>query len=666
MNQDWKQIKKRAIEKLNEYLPGAFVKLNCIDGRLLGYYQHLVNHAGTELEDDNDQHCCMELLCAVRALRLMGQYDVDVQRVQKVLRLREGDWHLENGKQWVYDSGGILLPGTGNTKAHYRWEPFQVFIWFAIYGLNAWVDTKVENGTRQLLPTEREGKNGTIEDLRRVCTDFTLYGPRKIDKTGINAFDNVLHFMSGSYNSEIYCTANSQKQSRLLYDRTVQMLRELDPQGKRIRFTAATTNWKPNQPRAAELWSLSAGGKTKDGLFAEKCAADEYGSASYVNGKSDMGALVSVVQSSMGPRREPLTITTTTAGNITTGPFLDKLDGLKRALVEELDKTILPNPDGVLLDASDRWTALILEPDEWERDEEYLFSSHKVRAKINPMLGKIVQHSFYDDEISKAKLDTQKRMETIAKLFNVYMGSKVLTWKVTGDKIMKLQGQRRVTDCLYQDGWDTFVGLDFGGEGDLDAISYLSVNRRNPSLSMQQRFVADTEAWISESALQKSPNRPLFEKWIEQGWLHVCEGEVFNPDLAIHSLMQKNESGVNLVMFGYDPAQSKQPINTLKAWLHSLQIDYDTIKNMVVPVPQNYMTFNPLVGEVEWYTTNTDPWMRFSNSPLWPWCFGNCQVVQSREGLRKLLKSGVENKVDPIHALCDAMYCFDLSEGKVQ
>ena len=664
MNYNFKEIKQRAIEKLNAMLPAASETLRRIDERLLDYYQQLSNCASIDPDDENDLHCCMELLCGIRTLRLMNQYIVDEEAVQTVLRLREGEWHLE-GKQWVYDRGGILLPGTGNTKQHYRWEPFQVYIWATIYGLKAWVDTDVENGTRKLIPTEREGKNGTIEDLRRLCTDYTLFGPRKIDKTGINAFDNVLHFMSGSYNSEIYCTANTEKQSKLLYDRTCQILRELDPLGKRIRFTQTCTKWKPNQLRSAELLALSAGGKTKDGLFAEKCAPDEYGSAPYVNGKSDMGALVSVVQSSMGPRREPLTLTTTTAGRINTGPFIEKLDGIKRALIAELDAEVQPNPDHVLLDASDRWSALILEPDEWERDEEFLFNNPRIRKKINPMLGKIVQHSFYDDEISKARMDNEKRVETIVKLFNVYRTDKVKDWVVTGDRIRRLQQDKRVTDCLYQDGWDTFIGLDFSGGDDLYAMASLSVNRRNAALAMNQRFFADTLAWISEAAFNKSPNRPLYEKWIDQGWLRLCPGEVFNPDLAIHELMNLNTYGVNLTMFGYDPAQSKQPINTLKAWLQSLGIDFETIKNMVIPVPQNYMTFNPLVGEVEYYTTSQDAWLRFSNSPLWPWCFSNCQVVESKEGLRKLLKSGVENKIDPVHALCDSFYCFDLSEGRM-
>jgi phage terminase large subunit-like protein len=345
---------------------------------------------------------------------------------------------------------------------------------------------------------------------------------------------------------------------------------------------------------------------------------------------------------------------------------MDKLEGIKRALAEEVSKTPTENPTHRLLDPSDRWTALILEPDEWQREEEYLFTSRSLRRKINPMLGIIVQHSFYEQEISQARLDSQKKVETITKLFNVYQSGMVKDWAVTADKVRHLQQPMRVTDCLYSEGWDTFVGVDCGGEGDLFAVTYLSVNRRNTALSMSQRFFADTEAWVTEAAFNKSPNRPLFERWSKQGWLNVCPGDVINPDMAVNTLMQKNEAGVNLVMFGFDPAQARQPINTLKAWLQSLGISTDAVKDMIVPVSQSYMAVNPLVGELEYMILGDDPWLRFSESPLWPWCFGNCQVSETREGLRKLLKSGTENKVDCIHALMDALYCFDLSEGKMQ
>jgi len=170
-----------------------------------------------------------------------------------------------------------------------------------------------------------------------------------------------------------------------------------------------------------------------------------------------------------------------------------------------------------------------------------------------------------------------------------------------------------------------------------------------------------------ESALKDSPNKVLYEQWIKQGWLNVCPGEVFDPNLAINALIDKGNYGVNLFMFGYDPAQSKLPINTIKAWLQTIGISAEGIKQMVVSVPQTFMVFNGLVGEIEYYILNGEPWLTFSNSPLWSWEFGNCMIEESHD-LRKVLKNPGKpsQKVDNIHALIDALYCFDLSEGRIQ
>ena len=71
--------------------------------------------------------------------------------------------------------------------------------------------------------------------------------------------------------------------------------------------------------------------------FASTVAADEYGSAAYVNGRSDMGATVATAESSMGPRRQPLSIITTTASLIQSGPFVEMLDSTKQLLLKEIE-----------------------------------------------------------------------------------------------------------------------------------------------------------------------------------------------------------------------------------------------------------------------------------------------------------------------------------------
>ena len=680
-----KEVKQRAIDKLCQLVPRQREQLTELDDRLYEYYVDLCEHSSIDPDDPDDWHNVLELLAALKELRLLRTYPVNVEKVHRVIRLREGEWECENGI-WKHKHGGLLQPGSrGDT--YYRWMPFQVFVLTAMYGSQAWVDTEVPNGTRELLPTEREGDNGTIEDLRRLCTDFTFFAPRKTDKTGLSAYNSFLYFMLEDNDAEIYCCANNQTQSRLLFKRTSDLIKRMDPTLSRIRFTASQVNWRDGQIRKAQMVALSAGGKAKDGLYAQLCCADEFGSAGYVNGKSDMGALVNVVLSSMGPRREPMMFTSTTAGTIQKGPFIDKLDAIKRELLREVDDDWDTTTDGRLHDANDRWMILPLCPDEWQTNEEYLLTSKAVRRKVNPALGTIVQNSFYEQSVAESRLDQLKKIETITKLFNVYQTGRMTSW-IKSDRIRPLQRERRIEECRYDQGWQVFVGMDFSHGDDLFAIAYLGVDYK-PSQTMAGRFFADMDAWVLEDTLKQSPNRQLYEQWIEAGWLHVCPGEVFDSTYAINALVDKmydknpttgkpdlERPRLNFVSFGYDPAQNRHPINQLKAWLQTIfQKRQDIspsdipkiIEHMVMPVSQTAMAMNPIIGHLEDMIKEKEAWIEFSGNPMWPWQFGNCACEINNSNLRRIIKGGPRpsHKIDSVMALLDALWCFDVSEGQV-
>ena len=638
-----------------------------IEERLGMYMQGLVNNP--------DHHNAYEILGALKFLRLLRTYEQDIKTFRDVIYKYEGVWEQREGI-WHHVEGGLRHPGTTG-PTYYRLQPFQVFVLASMFLLKAHINTEAEAGSRELLPTEYVNLEGEwplndrklyIYDVRRLCTEFTLFTPRKTAKTQLSAFIQFWYFMSADENAECYCCANASAQSAILFQRSSQLIHQMDPRERRIRFTASQVNWKPGQFRTASLTALSAGGKTKDGLFAQLCSADEYGSAAYVNGASDMGKLVSVVESSMGPRREPMTFISTTAGINTTGPFVDKLQGIRLLLEKELD----PEAEHTL--SEDRQACLLLEPDEWEQqDEELLLTSKDVRRKVNPMLGIIVQHSFYDDEIAKARQNPEKMNEVICKLLNVYKGAKVTKW-ITGDRIRPLQIDRRITDCRYQDGWQVFCGLDFAQSDDLFAVTYLAVDY-TPSDTMRGRFFADCDLWTLEETMKHSPNRPLYEQWVAQGWLHVSPGEVFDSMHAINRIAEVAQSGVNIVSFCYDPAQSIQPINQLKAWLQTLfqRTDVspkelaDVIQRMVIPVSQTSMTQNPRIGELEHMILEKEPWLTFSANPMWSWMFGNCACELNSSDLRRIVKGGPQatHKMDGVAALIDALYGFDLSENRI-
>ena len=315
-------LKSAAVKTIATLLPLDKKELKEVDERLFAYLFALYN--------EPEVHNVWEILGGVRFLRIFRQYPFNATKVKRILRLYEGEW-----KDGEYVDGGLLFSGLRG-RTHYQLTPIQVFMLAGVYGPHHWVNTEAKVGSRKLLPTERECEDGYIYDLRRLTTEAVFFIPRKFGKTTLGAFFQFVGFFFEDYNYEGYCCANSSEQAKILFNMTKDLIRQKDPKELRIRFTATEVNWKPGQPRAAKIVALSAGGKTKDGLFAQYCSSDEFGSAGYVKDHSDMASLVNVVEGSMGPRREPLTIHTTTAGNVEVGPFQIKLDGLKQLLESEV------------------------------------------------------------------------------------------------------------------------------------------------------------------------------------------------------------------------------------------------------------------------------------------------------------------------------------------
>ena len=675
---DKQKQKQEAIDCLRRRLTDDVrQRLREVDERLLGYIDGVAHDVSVIFGDENDRHSMWEVLCAAKFVRMFTTYHFNTKKVQFYIALREGQWE-RRGKAWRYISGGLRLPSTSGAKV-YRWQKFQVFVLACVFGFYAWVDTHVEAGTKdELLDTERE-KDGTIWDFRRMITEFIMYGPRKIDKTGLSSYIQLIFFLFGDFNSEIYSLAMTSDQSGILFDRTKFMLNQMnksDEGNPLFRMTAKGVNWLKQyqaELRNSKIVPLTGGGKAPDGTNTELLNWDELGSSPYINGKSDMMAHVNVCQSSMGQRRQPLTFGTTTAGTITSGPFIEKLQAMHDLLLQELKyDTGEATPSQIL----DTQMCLLLEPDEYEKTEyEYILTSHALRRKINPMLSIVVQYDFYDREMTKARQEgDQKFAECVAKLFNVYQSGRVTQW-IKSDRIRPLQIERRIEDCKYADGWQVFVGLDFSHGDDLFAVTYLAVDY-TPSDTMRGRFFADCDLWVLDETMKKSPNQPLYEQWVEQGWLNVCPGEVFDSTHAINRIAAVAEQGVNIVSFGYDAAQSIQPINQLKAWLQTLfqkrgdispKDLADVIQRMVVPVSQTAMTQNPRIGELEHMILEKEPWLTFSMNPMWPWMFGNCAAELNSSDLRRIVKGGPQptHKIDGVAALEDALYLFDLSEGRV-
>ena len=670
-----KQIKAQCLQDITEALPDYVNRLNSIDTRLLTYIDDAISN--------NASHAnLMELLGIRKEMRLMDSYDLDPERVKRSLRAIEGQWR--DGR---HVKGGLRF-STPRGSQHVRLMPFQAWLIFEIYAFK--VDVSMEREYHEgdmLLPTEWV-KDGEVWDTRRLTQEAHWFLTRKSGKTELGgAVDFTEVGFLGDVNGQALICTNSSEQSQIAYKAIREFAMQVDPTcsnrmgGKYFRMTRNGLNWQPGHPMKGEIKCMAAGKTSKDGLYASVVHADEHGQAGYVNAHSDMQAAVDTCWGSTGPRREKLLLHTTTAGRIKEGPYKTKIEQVEASLLSEMQYPLGQanrTPD-------DYWCAFLLQLDKWElTDDLTKLDDPELFKKVNRSIGTTVQPTYYRERLHEAATGTEDtKQEVLTKDFNMWQSDRFIKW-LSGDQIRPRQTERRIADCWATQGWRVFVGLDFGGTDDLWAACYLAVNYQQQQ--PEGRFFADLDLWITEKALNDSPNRPLYEQWVRDGWLHVCPGEVFSHEMAINKIMERAgydehgqltatpDSQIDMRMFGYDPAQSTAPINQLKAWLQSLfqkrgmsGADIaQSIKQMVMPVPQTFVAQNGLVQEIGYALLTDHPWLQLSANPAWPWMFQNVKLEVSPNELKKPLKSGQHNKIDGVHALLDALWLFDLSEGLVQ
>lgn len=664
-DEELRQAKVQCLADLNAAILGYKLQLDAIDKRLYAYIDDAMSNDGSHAN-------LYELLGIRKALRLMDSYEVNAQRVQMVIRAIEGQW--ANGR---HVKGGLKFD-TPRGNMHVRQMPYQVWCLFGIYGFTVEVDMeRTYNEGDELLPSEFV-KDGRVWDKRRLTTEADLFQTRKSGKTEEGAaIDFVEACFLGPLNAQALICAGSRDQAKIAFKAVKEFAYQIDPTclnrmgGKFLRVTADEINWQPGQRRKGEIKVMSAGGKRKDGLYASVVHIDEHGQEGYTNGHSNIQELADVCVGSMGPRREKLTLHTTTAGLVSEGPYKSQLEVVEMTLLDELNFS-LGQPHRT---PNDYRFSFLLRLDPWETnyDLEQLDDPELFR-KVNRSIGITVQPTWYKERLHAARNSEDTRKEVLTKDFNLWQTNRVQHW-INGSRIRPLQIERRITECKYTDGWRVFAGLDFSHGDDLFAITYLAVDYKR-SESPRGHLFADCDAWVLEETMKQSPNRPLYEQWVKDGWLHVCEGEVFDSMLAMNRLAEIVQQGIDIVTFGYDPAQNRSPINQLKAWLQTLfQSRQDVspkelaqvIERMVVPVSQTAMTLNPTIGHLEDLVKDKEEILYFSYSPLWPWQFGNCAVEISTSNLRRIIKGGppASHKIDNIMALLDATWCFDLSEGQV-
>lgn len=569
-------------------------QLDTIDPRLFSYVK--------EVREKPDSHNLYEILAVLKFLRLMDTYIFRPSKVKKFVKLYES----------------LKFSGMDGRRC-YRLTNIQYFQFASILGFYRWEKVGDAEGMPDMKELTKKIEDGKRYELRRLVREAILFVPRKFSKTTSTASLAVNEFLFGDANAQAYTAANSYKQAKICFEEIKKIIMQLDPQKRYFKATRETLHWRPNKfERESFVECLTGGGDTKDGLNASLVIFDEYAQAKYVRDHSDGAELLQVLTSSMGTRREPLTIIITTASRVEDGPFSRELENAKRVLEGEY--------------TDDSQFASLFQPDAWEMNEEDM-GKPEVWKKCNPHIGVTVQEGYYRQRWEKAQHDAEAMIEFKTKLLNIFVSGGVKDW-IPGSLARSLMTDFDIENIQGRPA--AMAAMDLSVSDDFSAVVYNIYSRA------QRKFYLWLDCYIPEETLKSHPNKELYKVWVNAGFMKVCPGAVISESMIVEDILMRNKK-LRILQIGYDPYKSQEIKNALAAAIMALGTKPEKILR---PVPQTYGAFTSPVETFEMAAKSNPPKVAMSMNPILPYCFGNCYLDEDKMCNKKPLKRKENLKID--------------------
>lgn len=514
--------------------------------------------------DNPDKHNLYEILGVRRFLVMLDKYDWKPKRVKRFFKFYQA----------LKFSG---LKG----RTRYKLTPVQAFQFANIYGF-------------------------ARPDGRRLIRTAYLFVPRKFSKTTSCAALAVYDMLFGDNNAQAYVGANSYDQAKICFDEIRNIMFDIDGKGKHFRVNREKITFK-DHGRDSLIQCLTANAKTKDGLFASLVIMDEYAQARNTAGKNGAD-LKNVLTTSMGPRREPLTIVITTASDVVDGPFAHELDGVLKVLRGEAE--------------SDTMFASVFMPDVDDAEDD-----PKTWAKVQPHLGITVQPDYYENEWQTAQLSAENMLAFRTKLLNIFTINDEKTW-FTYEKAQELIGDFDIDNVTGFP--QCAVAFDLSVHDDFSAVTYTLYS------SETKRFYSHTDYYFPEGALSGHPNEQLYRLWNEKGYLQFCKGQKIDVRQITEDILRRGKI-VNIIRIGYDAYKAKDLVSVLSSV---------GARNVLTPYSQTYGSFNLPVESFEMLAYDEPPKITLNNNPINVFCLTNCVIDMDNLENKKPLKLSQYRKID--------------------
>ncbi len=441
--------------------------------------------------------------------------------------------------------------------------------------------------------------------LRRFRTAYNEI-PRKQGKS-LEAAIVALYvvFFDGEPGAEGYTIATKKDQAKIVFNDAKKLVRS---SGLKKRIGGSGQKHQPLYRDATEskLDALGADADSTDGLNPNLIITDEFH-------KHKDRALIDVMETATGARRQPLHFQITTAGDDPVSPCGDQHDYACKIL------------EGVLVDET--FFAFIA-----HADPEDDWQSEATWKKANPHWNISIKPDDMRALAVKAKGIPAAAATFKQKRLNLWVNSAAPCLSVDGWR--KGQTQWAPEDMVHQ---RCFVGIDLASKIDLCCCSFVfppAAGRASWRLLQYIWTPADT---LADRAHR---DRAPYDVWRDQGWLVATPGTQIDHQL-IRVVLREARTRYDIEQIGFDPWHADTLISQL--------VNEDGFpETQVVLVPQTFagMSSACLTMQAEILSGHVDA----RGCPVTAWAVSNVVAHQDTKENLMFAKGKSRGRIDPVIA----------------
>lgn len=432
--------------------------------------------------------------------------------------------------------------------------------------------------------------------------------PRKNGKSTLAAgLGLLLAFFDDEAGAEVYCAATKRDQARIVFGEAKRMVRATPHLRKQIQSLVGNLSVAAT---GSKLEPLGADADSTDGLNPNGVIIDELHA-------HKSAALVDVLQSASGARRQPLRFEITTAGYDRTSVCWKHHDYSVRVL------------ENLVVD--DSWFAFI---SSWDDGDDW--RDPRAWRKANLNLGVSIPSEYIERECRRAQ-EIKSEQNTFKRLHgNVWTEQDerwldMTKWDACGK-------DPETAGPLY-------MGLDMAARLDLSACVLVFGPNGDGEYSVKPMFWIPSETLAATGGARSTQDRVLLRQWADEGFIQVTDGNATDYDQVERWILDQTAEH-DLRQLGHDRHDVTQLVT------HLLDALGD---ERVVAVPPTIARMSAPAKELEKLVISKK--LRHGGNPVLRWMASNVSIKHGQDGNYRPDRKKSRDKIDGIVALVIALEC---------